>query len=659
MYFLIFLMAGVPLPTVEQHMLLHKQESVREHVMMPGDYWSEGHDFDVLDYDIDMIVDIPADSIWAQVTITLEALSDTLDTLFLNFHWAYTIESVKENGRELDWIPVMMDHFEVVLGREVQAGETLSVSISYHGMPAEQDGLFIEEEDSPTAVTFTNSEPQGARHWIPCYDEPSDKATFTQRITVPADYQLVANGTLVSLDKNGNWWTYTWQEHYPQPTYLIAFAASKYYITRDTFAMVDGTKVPMRVWVLESNDVSSKFECTPWIMEYFSQIFPPYPFADEKYDQIHAPLGGAMENTTCTFFNTFANWGSDWSYVIAHELSHHWWGDWLTCATWADLWLNEGFATYCEVLWWEEKYGPQGHDAYARWIMDLYLEYGQRHPLYDPPWFDLFGVTTYEKGGSVMHMLRQVLGDSIFFAGLNTYAWRNANEAVITDDFQDVMEEVAGQDLDWFFDAWIYGPGHPHYEIGWRPVTPVTHLPNPAPAYEIEFAIAQTQDQKVHYFPFRMPLELAIYSENDTTLFTFTDSIGYQRFTVVVEGEPDWFDLDPANKVLCEITKHDDIDDVPEVGIEESQIARTPPLLLEADGIFTDLLHVRFSQQDSRPVRLALYDISGRQVKLFYEGSSKEFYRVYPLTDLASGVYFVRIDQAGGESVSVKTVKVR
>jgi hypothetical protein len=223
------------------------------------------------------------------------------------------------------------------------------------------------------------------------------------------------------------------------------------------------------------------------------------------------------------------------------------------------------------------------------------------------------------------------------------------------------MEEVAGQDLDWFFDQWIYGPGHPHYEIGWRPVTPVTRLSseNPTPAYEIAFAIAQTQDQKVHYFPFRMPLELVIFSGNDTTLFTFIDSIGYQRFTVEVEGEPDWFDLDPANKVLCEITKHADIDDVPEVGIEEPKIARTPPLLLEADGIFTDLLHVRFSQQDSRPVRLALYDATGRRVKSIYTGCSPQFSRIYPLADLAPGVYFIRLNTADGGSISVKTVKVK
>ncbi|MBA7607989.1 hypothetical protein ES703_15162 [subsurface metagenome] len=654
MSLLFMLLTAVPLPTLEQSMLIQKQERVDQALLMPGDYWDEGHDFDVLDYDIDMTVDIPADTIWADVVIQFEVLSDDLDTIGLNFHWALTVEEVKEGSNPLEWESVIGGDLKIALGREVSAGDTLELTISYHGKPIQRgQGLYIDE-----LVTYTNCEPQGARNWIPCYDEPSDKATFTQHITVPRDYKLVANGTLESLEKNGNWWTYTWREHYPQPTYLIAFATSKHYVTKDTFATVDGAQVPMRTWMLESHNVANKFDCTPGIVEYFSDIFPPYPFADEKYDQVHAPIGGAMENTTCTFINTFKNWGTTWDPVIAHELSHDWWGDWLTCATWADLWLNEGFATYCEVLWWEEKYGQEGYDAYARWIMDLYLEYGQRHPIYDPPWGDLFGTTTYKKGGSVMHMLRQVLGDSAFFAGLKEYGWRNANEAVITDDFQDVMEEMAAQDLDWFFDAWIYGPGHPHYEIGCR-ATPVTHLQNPAPAYEIEFAIAQTQDQKVHYFPFRMPLELVVYSGNDTTLFPFTDSLGYQRFTVEVQGEPDHFTLDPNDKVLCETTYHDDIDDVPRPGVEEKPVDRTAPLALSADDMFTDLMHVRFSQPEAQFVSLALYDAAGRRVRLFYKGRSREFYRVYPLADLAAGVYFVRLEQASGSYTSVKTVKIR
>jgi aminopeptidase N len=628
---------------------------------MLGDYWDERHSYDVLDYDIDITVDIPADSIWAEVTITLEALSDDLDTLPMNFHWAYTIDAIKEGARDLDWTPVMGDKFSVMLDREVAQGETLSVTVFYHGKPAEQDGLFIDEDELEGAVTFVDAEPQGARHWIPCYDEPSDKAVFTQHITVPADYDVVANGTLESLDKSGGWWTYVWQEHYPQPTYLIVFVASKEFVTRDTFAMVEGEQVPMRTWMLASYDVGDKFDCTPGIVEYFSDIFPPYPFADEKYDQLHAPIGGAMENTTCTFFNTYANWGDDWSWVIAHELSHHWWGDWLTCATWADLWLNEGFATYCEVLWWEKLYGQEGYDAYARYIMDLYLDHGQRHPIYDPPWFDLFGTTTYKKGGSVLHMMRQVLGDSVFFAGLNEYAWQHANEAVITDDFQDVMEEVAGQNLDWFFDEWIYGPGHPLYEIGCRatPVTPATHHQTSSPVYEIEFAIAQTQDRDIHYFPFRMPMEIAIYSGSDTTIFPFIDSIGYQRFTVEVENEPDSFILDPYSKVLCEITYHDDIDDVPNVGIEEPDINLVSSPLLKAGGVFTNELRISFSQPGSQTVNLSLYDATGRRVASIYTGRSTQFNRIYPLGDLAPGVYFVRLNLADTGSISVKTVKVR
>jgi len=649
MTLVMFLAVAPALPTIQQHLMLQKQEGAV--FSLPGDYWDEGHDFDVLNYDIDMTVDIPNDSVWADVTITLEALSDTLTSLPLHFHWAYTISSCKEGERDLNFNTVMVDTFRIFLDREVAQGETLSVTVSYHGKPSEQKGLFIDESDWEGSVTFTFTEPQGSRYWIPCYDEPSDKAVFTQHITVPPGYDVVANGTLESVEKQGSWWTYTWQEHYPQPTYLIAFAASKYYVTNDTFATVEGEQVPMRTWMLGINDMTDKFKRTPEIVEYFSEIFPPYPFADEKYDQVHAPLGGAMEHTTCTFFNTMANWGANWNWVIAHELSHHWWGDWLTCATWADLWLNEGFATYCEALWAEEDQGQEGYRSYARRIMDIYLDYGQRHPIYDPPWEDLFGTTTYKKGGSVLHMLRQVLGDSVFFAGVNAYAWENADQAVITDDFQETMEEAAGEDLDWFFDEWIYGPGHPHYEIGWR----VTHTDR----YDVEFAIAQTQNQQVHYFPFRMPLEVAIYCGAEENIFTITDSIGYQRFTLEVDAEPDSFLLDPYDKVLCEITYHDDIDDVPYVPTGARHTDTEPAAALAVDGVFTDLLNVRFSQPSAQQVSIALYDQAGRRLRVFYEGRSTRFYRIYPLADLAAGVYFVRVRRADGSVTSAKTVKLR
>lgn len=640
-------------PSFQQRMLLHKEEQYSNRLLVSGDYWDGGHDFDVLDYDIKMTVDIPNDSVWAAVIIKLKTLSDALDTLRLNFHWCFMIDSVKEGARSLSWKPVSMGNFKIALGRDVNENETLLVAVYYHGRPnTSQGGLYVVSEDSPSSVTYTNCEPMGARNWIPCYDLPSDKATFTQRITVPSGNQVVANGVLESSQTSGPWWTYTWREQNPQATYLIAFAASRNFLTRDTFADVNGTHVPMRTWVLAVNDMRDKFNVTPGIVEYFSEIFPPYPFSDQKYDQVHAPIGGAMENTTCTFINTYAGWGEIWDWVIAHELSHDWWGDWLTCATWADIWLNEGFATYCEVLWWEELYGDYGGEEYARYVMNTYLQYGTSHPVYDPD--ELFGVNSYEKGGSVLHMLRWVLGDSLFFAGLNKYALDNADESVITDDFQNVMEEVSKKDLDWFFDEWIYGSGHPYYKIGWRPAK------GSGGKYNVEFAIAQTQDQKMHFFPFVMPLEVAVYSAGHEYIFPFADSIGYQKFTVEVPSKPDSFRLDPHSKALFQSTQYDDIDSVPYIPTHISENHQgNIPVSLDADGMFSGLLCVSFSQPREASVSLSLFDAAGRKVRPLYSGSSKTYKRFFPLSDLPNGVYFIRLENSQGESVTTKTIKVR
>lgn len=656
MNFILLLLAVIPLPTTDQRLMLHKQEVLNPAQRIMGDYWDPGHDFDVLNYDIDITVDIPADSVWAQVTITAEVLSEDLDTMNLHFHWPFFIESIIEDGRELGW-KLQGHDFDIALDRPVDVSETLSVVIFYHGKPGEQDGLFIAENEGDSAVTFVDAEPQGARHWIPCYDEPSDKATFTQRVTVPAGYDVVANGTLEGFEEAGEWWSYTWQEHYPQPTYLIVFAASRHFVTQDMTATVEGSQVPMRVWVLGSHDTREKFSNTPQMVEYFSEIFPPYPFADEKYDQVHAPLGGAMENTTCTFINTFFNWGGgNWDYVLAHELSHDWWGDWLTCATWADLWLNEGFATFCEALWWEHLYGDEGYQAYTRSTMDIYLEYGQSHPVYDPPWGDLFGVVTYDKAGSVLHMMRQVLGDEVFFAGLNEYAWRNANEAVVTDDFQAVMEEVADEDLDWFFDEWIYGPGHPHYEIGWQ----LLGGQGWSADNQIEFAIAQTQNQLTNYFPYVMPLEIGVYYGETEEIIGFIDSVGYQRFVLDVGGEPDSVVFDPYDKALYQLTVHPDIEDVPFVPTDTEEVTDvTGQLSVSADAVFSSLVNISFNQPSVQQVRLLIYDATGREVKLLYQGKSTDFHRSYLLADLPEGLYFVHLQRSDGSAVSAKTVKLR
>jgi aminopeptidase N len=410
---------------------------------------------------------------------------------------------------------------------------------------------------------------------------------------------------------------------------------------------------------LACNDVSEKFKRTPEILEFFSSIFPPYPFATEKYDHVHMN-GYGMENTTCTFLNFFLDWDwgtGSWEWVIAHEIAHHWWGDWLTCGTWADVWLNEGFGTYCEVLWWENAYGSGAADAYLAEIMDTYLKNSKsfNFPIYDPPWEKLFNViTTYDKAGSVLHMLRQVLGDSAFFAGLNKYALDNANESVITDDFQYAMEEVSGQDLDWFFDEWIYGPGHPRYETGWH-VSPPAY--QSSAAYEIEFAVSQMQDQSENYFPFLMPLEIGIYHAGTEEIIQFTDSTGYQRFAVEKSYKPDSFVLDPHNKVLNEVVYHDGVDDVPIPGVIETPTSPSDPLTLTADGVFTYVLHVRFSNPSSELVSLALYDASGRMVRSFYQGQTKDFYRIYPLSNIPAGVYYLRLD-GKAKSNTLKTVKL-
>ncbi len=666
---LVLLFTQIPLPSFENHEFFYKQEGVNENAMFLGDYWDRGHDFDVLNYDIEMTVDIPNDSIWANVTITIEALSDTLDTIGLNFDTTFTIESIEDMAlqsmqnrvRKLNWVRTKDKLLLISLGKKVHTSETLFIKIAYHGRPyytRQTGGLSIDTTTEARSVTFTHTEPKGARNWIPCYDWPSDKATFTQRIIVPAGNIVVGNGTLESELKSGNWWTYVWKEHYPQPTYLIAFAASKNFIIKDDFAILGNQKVPVKLWLLKVDEgEESSFAKTPAMVEFFSKIFPPYPFADEKYAQVDlgGKLRGAMEHTTCTFT---ACYRGDFDFLIAHELAHHWWGDWITCATWADIWLNEGFATYCEALWFEHDRGDSIYDIHMKEIMlrYFYMKDLFQHPLYDTVFGGRFDAISYDKGGSVLHMLRQLLGRQKFLNALSAYALEYANSIATTQEFQEAVEKSAGQDLDWFFDEWVYAQGHPFYEIGWRVKPPAYQSSG---AYQVDFAISQMQNQSLHYFPFRMPLEIAIFSNNDTNIIQLTDSIGYQCFSVEVVAKPDSFILDPYNKLLCKIKYHDDIDGVPRPGVEETpaDIAKEA-ISLSVDETVINILHLRFSNPTSQQVTLAVYDASGRLVREFYSGKSATYNRLWPVGNWASGVYFVRLESSTGV-LSSKVVKLQ
>ncbi|KPL19730.1 MAG: hypothetical protein AMJ92_01990 [candidate division Zixibacteria bacterium SM23_81] len=505
------------------------------------------HSYDVLHYEINMDIDIPGDTVrTASVFIDCQSQTDTLTTVDLRF-FRMTIDSITVNGESKSYTRDD-DELLVDLGGAVSQGDTFQVAVYYHGRPITglvQMGLFI----SPS-ITYSIGAPEGAYRWYPCYDHPSDKATADLNITVPAGYIVASNGTLVGskLDEKRSKAIYQWSEDYPISTYLICVVISQY----TSFSMwyytdQDTMEIPIWVAASDSADAVADFANLPDMIACYADLFGPYPFIEEKYAMATFNWGGAMEHQTCVSWGFPITGNQDWEHVVAHELSHMWWGDWVTYDDFADVWLNEGFATYCEALWWQYLYGEVGLQIYMDDMQDYYANWenstGHRFPIYDPPPGYIYSPTEYEKGGCVLHMLRFVVGDSTFFDILRTYGTTYAYANAVTADFQAVCEAESGQDMDWFFDQWIYDQGFPEYSLLW------SYANQGAKGYVLYVAISQIQENAPI---FNMPVELGITTTSGSILDTVTVDDAQDFFQFVLQDEPLDVQLDPNHWLLCE-----------------------------------------------------------------------------------------------------------
>jgi hypothetical protein len=291
--------------------------------------------------------------------------------------------------------------------------------------------------------------------------------------------------------------------------------------------------------------------------------------------------------------------------VIAHELSHQWWGDMITCETWEDLWLNEGFASYCEALWAEHL---GGFTAYRNYMIDMddYFYGGNfQGPVYDPS--QLFNTTVYDKGGWVLHMLRHVISDSTFFQGFWNYGHDPSFQygTATTADFQNVMETTSGMDLDWFFQEWVYGVNRPYYQYWWV-------ADSSGGNYQLTVHIDQIQQNAP---VFRMPLDLQVTTASGESTFTVIDSLGSQDFAFTIPENPQQVDLDKYNWVL----KH--VQMVPSGGIGGDGGAILPRSLALHQNYpnpfnpSTTIVYDIPEGLSGDDMSLTVYDVRGREIR--------------------------------------------
>lgn len=499
----------------------------------------EEHNFDVIHYEFDWTIDFESHGIQGEATLELESSIHGLSSITLNLMNTMTVAEVRQNGNSLSY-----SHQDNLLtidfARNYKKGDHFTVEISYSGHPT--SGLYYSFHGS-APIVYSLTEPSRARHWFPCYDHPSDKATADLDITVPSGMTAASNGTLEEVVTNSDsTLTYRWEVSYPIATYLISVAITNYVTFSHTYTSGhEEMDVIYYVYPELLELAKADFANTVPQIEFYSQVFGEYPFLREKYGMALIPGRIAMEHQTCTSYPAQVidgNQGYDW--LIAHELAHQWWGDLVTLEDWPEIWLNEGFATYSDALWWEHLYGMAGLRArmqdFKYYLFERYS--GPHHALYDPPPDSLFSTVVYEKGAWVLHMLRFVVGEDNFWNILRTYAQRYAYDTVTTDDFKSVCEEFYENDLDWFFDQWIYEPGYPRYEFSWGHSGTNT----------VRVIISQTQES---YPLYTMPIELQIVLPSGIVKrIVWVDKM-YNTYDLSFEESPLNVLFDPDEWVLC------------------------------------------------------------------------------------------------------------
>ena len=428
----------------------------------------------------------------------------------------------------------------VVIPHEGKAGDSLVTRIRYHGEVLR--GLDFRGDKAQGLEIFADNWPDRAHGWLPVQDEPSDKATVSFHVQAPAAYQVIANGTLQSIDTlayDHRVWNYRMDR--PIPVYTMVFGVGRFSVTRLPDAACDVRCVPQSLWTAPEDSAfaaAGPFRRVGEIVDFYSRLIGPFPYPDLAHVEALTPFGG-MENATAIFYNdSLYRAHALPEQTVAHETAHQWFGDAVTEDDWHHLWLSEGFANYLAAMWAEHEGGPPALAAEMRREAEGYFASGVvDRPVLDPAvrqLDSLLNANNYEKGAWVLHQLRGLVGDSAFVAGLRMYYRTYRDSSAVSADFARVMSAATGRDLEWYFLQSLTQPGYPVLDVRW------SHSGG-----KLTLEIRQTQ--RPEWGTYRLPgLELAVDGKviridvEGRETRTVLDGFPSAPRTVVVDPEGWW-----------------------------------------------------------------------------------------------------------------------
>lgn len=602
------------------------------------------HSFDVLHYKLDLdlyknfgTVDPSVKTFTGSVTITAR-IDSTLDNLKLDaVNTSLKIDSVVMSGKSFV-------HYNDVLSIQLDTihspGDTVTVKVYYQHKDIADGGFFSGTD----GMVMTDSEPERARCWFPCWDKPSDKATTELYAKVPSSVLLGSNGRLADTVRTGDTIVYHWISRDPMSTYLVSFTARlEYHLDIVYWKRPSNQNDSIPFYFYWSSKVSQsglkqiKTDIIP-MADFYSALFGEHPFEKNGFaGTTYSPWAG-MENQTLTNINS-SLWG--FKSLFVHEFAHQWFGDMITCGTWADIWLNEGFATYIEALWLEHTVSYNAYKDQLRQNAEYdYWPYNPGWPIYNPEWAihtpsndTLFNSKIiYNKASIVLHILRYVLGDSVFFSSIRSYAtnpkYRMGNAT--TDDFIDAINTTSKRDLTWFFDEWIKTGNHPlyktEYSVNQNDSTAIVN-------------ISQTQTWPGFW---KMPIEIKfILSGGRDTVVTVFNSVNGETFKFKFNDKPISMIFDYQNNIILKTSSTKLVLDV-------SSFHKIPfqfGLEQNFPNPFNPNTTIKFSIPKASNVILKVYDAIGREVATIVSEylTAGNHVRQWSALNTTSGIYFYRL----------------
>lgn len=529
--------------------------------------WAPSRTYHVENYKLVLHFDQAKGEVFGDEVLTLRPFESHFRKFYLN-STELTIESVAlDSPKARASLPFSLQDNKlwITLDRDYAMTDSLNIRIAYHGTP--RFGLFFvnpttEDPKRPKEI-YSQGESEFNQRWFPCWDYPNDMATSETITTVPDGQVVVSNGKLENVSHTGSETTYDWVERVPHSSYLTSIAVGPWRKVADKYE-----DKPVDYYVPQSVDDATarrSFHLTPDMIRFFSQATGvDYPYEQYAQTTIRNFIFGGQENVSATTLteSTLHDERADQDYpstaLVAHELGQHWFGDFVQGRDWANIWLNEGFATYLEALYTQQHEGndafrfeiyedqlaaqAQDRDDYVRPIVD-------RH--YDDA-MEMFDAITHEKGAAVLDMLRYLVDgskaashpasqDELLFRALHQYLVTHRENTADTSDLIEAIRSVTGLELDWFFREWVFQGGHPDYRID--------------ASYDKEkkvekVVVEQTQAVDATTPVFDMPIELAFHrASGESKQIQVRDNLRRQEFDVALDFEPDWVDFDPDDVI--------------------------------------------------------------------------------------------------------------